>query len=195
MSTDPAVTTSDTHPSTEELHLIYQQLCTNYQNLIDFRLKLMGFLPFVTASSFAVTIISDPAKRQALANLVLPFGLLGALITLGLFLYEVENLKLSTAIEAEGMKLEQEMHILGPFAPKHPHLFNAHNSLALIFSTTFAGWICLALWFTLPGIAIYVTLAFFVVGIVLSQPFLHRTRERVFQESQKQDEQRLAVQV
>ncbi len=57
----------------------------------DFRAKLLGFLPLVTAGSFVTTIISDPGKARALSNLVLPFGLLGAIVTLGLFFYEIEK--------------------------------------------------------------------------------------------------------
>ncbi len=98
MSANQSLSSSQSYPSGEELRMVYQELCTGYHNIEDFRSKLLGLLPFVTASSFAATMISNPTKSQALANLVLPFGALGALVTLGLFFYEAENLKRSTRI-------------------------------------------------------------------------------------------------
>jgi hypothetical protein len=160
--------------------MVYQELCTSYQNIADFRSKLLGLLPFVTASSFVATIIGDPTKSLPLARLVLPFGLLGAMVTLALFLYEVENLKRSALLTAQGRTLEKAMHIIGPFTPGPSSLFNTRNAAGLIYSTTFAGWICLALWFALPpGTAIYVTLLVFVISVLLSLPFLQRLRIQV----------------
>ncbi len=179
MSMSNSTSSAQSHPSDEEFRMVYQQLCTSYQNIQDFRAKLLGLLPFVTASSFVATIISDPAKQPALLNLVLPFGLLGAIVTLGLFFYEIENLQRATLLTVQGRELERSMNIIGSFALHSPYLFNAHNAAGLIYSTTFAGWICLALWFMLPGIAIYVTLLIFAISLLLSLPVLKQVRTRV----------------
>ncbi len=179
MSTRYPLSNSQPHPSDEELRMVYQELCTSYQNIADFRSKLLGLLPFVTTSSFVATMIGDPTKSLPLARLVLPFGLLGALVTLALFLYEVENLKRSALLTAQGRTLEKAMHLIGPFTPGPSSLFNTRNAAGLIYSTTFAGWICLALWFALPGTAIYVTLFVFVISVLLSLPFLQRLRIQV----------------
>jgi hypothetical protein len=32
--------------------MVYQQICTDLENIADFRLKLFGFLPIATAGSF-----------------------------------------------------------------------------------------------------------------------------------------------
>ncbi len=91
MSTRDPLSNSQPHPSDEELRVVYQELCTSYHNIAEFRSKLLGLLPFVTASSFVATMIGDPSKSLPLARLVLPFGLFGALVTLALFLYEVDQ--------------------------------------------------------------------------------------------------------
>jgi hypothetical protein len=184
MSTRYPLSNPQPHPSDEELRMVYQQLCTSYQNIAEFRSKLLALLPFVTASSFVATMIGDPSKSLPLARLVLPFGLFGALVTLALFLYEVDNLKRSTLLTAQGRTLEKAMHLLGPFTPGPSSLFNTRNAAGLIYSTTFAGWICLALWFALPGTAIYVSLLVFVISVLLSLPFLQRLRLQVSKDFQ-----------
>lgn len=182
MSANPPLQTPQVHPSDDALRLVYEQICTSYHDIEDFRGRLLGLLPFVTASSFAVTLISNPQKSQALTDLVLPFGLLGALVTLGLFFYEAENLKRSTLLTAQGRTLEKDMNIIGPFAPHPAGLFNARNAAGLIYSTTFAGWVCLALWFALPGVAIFISLLILIVSTVLSLPFLHRLHIGILQD-------------
>lgn len=64
----------ESRPFEDEVQLVYQEVGKAYQNIKDFRLKLLGFLPFVTGSSFLLTLLSDPQKRLALEHLVLPFG-------------------------------------------------------------------------------------------------------------------------
>jgi len=172
------------HPSSEEVHMVYQQICTSYHNVEDFRSRLLGLIPGVTAGSFIATIASNPMKSQSLTNLVFPFGILGALVVLGLFFYEIENLKHSTLLTMRGHLLEQAMNIIGPFAPYSDTIFNARDAAAIIYSISFAGWVCIALWFPLPGVAIYITLLVLVVTAVLSLPFTRMIRVRTFQESQ-----------
>lgn len=104
MSTDSPMPSAQTPSSDEDVRMIYQEIGTRQQNVQDFRGKLLGFLPLVTASSFVTTIISDPGKARALSNLVLPFGLLGAIVTLGLFFYEIENLKRETLLTAQSLR-------------------------------------------------------------------------------------------
>lgn len=173
---------SKAHPSSEELHLVYEQVCTSYHNVEDFRARLLGLIPGVTAGSFIATIASNPEKSQALTNLVFPFGILGALVVLGLFFYEIENLKRATILAARGHMLEQTMQIVGPFAPYSDTFFNARDAAAIIYSISFAGWVCIALWFPLPGVAIYVTLLVLILCAAFSLPFMRMRRARILQE-------------
>lgn len=170
------------HPSNEALQTAYQQVCTSYHNVEDFRARLLGIIPGITAGSFIATIASNPEKSQALTNLVFPFGLLGALVVLGLFFYEIENLRRATMLSIRGQWLEQAMNIVGPFAPYPDSMFNARDAAAIIYSISFAGWVCIALWFPLPGIAIYITLVVLVVCAALSFPYMRALRTRMRQE-------------
>ena len=170
------------HSSNEALQAAYQQVCTSYHNVEDFRARLLGLIPGITAGSFIATIASNPEKSHALTNLVFPFGILGALVVLGLFFYEIENLRRATMLSVRGQWLEQAMNIVGPFAPYPDSAFNARDAAAIIYSISFAGWVCIALWFPLPGIAIYVTLLVLIVCAVLSFPYMRALQTRMRQE-------------
>ena len=170
------------HPSNEALQLAYQQVCTSYHNVEDFRARLLGIIPGVTAGGFIATIISNPEKSAALTNLVFPFGILGALVVLGLFFYELENLRRSTLLTLRGQWLEQAMNIVGPFAPYPDNVFNARDAAAIIYSISFAGWICIAFWFPLQGLAIYLTLLTLIICVALSFPYMRTLRTRIHQE-------------
>src|SRR2546430_13051880 len=155
MSTRYHLSNSQPHPSDEELRMVYQELCTSYHNIAEFRSKLLGLLPFVTASSFVATMIGDQSKSLPLAHLVLPFGLFGALVTLALFLYEVDNLKRSALLTAQGRTLEKAMHLLGPFTPGPSSLFNTRNAAGPLYTTPLSGWVLLSPRFPPPGPSVF----------------------------------------
>lgn len=179
MSTSQSMFYSHPHPSDEEVRMVYQQICTGYQNIEDFRSKLLALVPFVTASSFVATIISNPTKSLPLTNLVLPFGTLGAFVTLGLYIFELENTHRLALLAARGRRIEQHMNIVGVFNHHPSALLNDYNAADLIYLETFAGWICLALWFVIPGLAIFVAFAFVVVSVLFGLPLLRRIRRRI----------------
>lgn len=181
MNIQQNVSGSVLHPSNEALQAAYQQVCTSYHNVEDFRAKLLSIIPGITAGSFIATIASNPEKSAALTHLVFPFGIPGALVVLGLFFYEIENLRRSTMLTLRGQWLEQAMNIVGPFAPYPDNLFNARDAAAIIYSISFAGWVCIALWFPLPGIAIYITLLVLIICAALSFPYLRALRTRIRQ--------------
>ena len=52
-------------------------------------------------------------------------------------------------------------------------VFNQENVAGLIFSASFAGWICVALWFVFPGFAIYIAIISFFIILPVSLFLLH----------------------
>src|SRR5262245_16336831 len=72
----------------EEQLKVYEQLCTSYRAIDDFRAKLLGFLPLVSGSG--VFLLLNDAFRNAdkgdfARQFLRPIGLFGFVITLGLF--------------------------------------------------------------------------------------------------------------
>ena len=168
-------------PTADYNKMVYQQICTDLQNIADFRLKLLGFLPIATAGSFLVTILtsstitssilSNVGQKTAVQNLVLPFGILGAVITIALFFYEEENVLFAHDLLERGKEFETRMGVEGQFEHKQSHLFNSQNASTLMYSAVFAGWFCLALWFTLPshGVVLLLTLGALLVALLVSK--------------------------
>jgi hypothetical protein len=68
---------------------IYQQICTSYQGNIDFRAKLLGFLPLATGGGIFLLLntLTDETKQY-----MFPVGVFGFAITLGLFSYEIHGI-------------------------------------------------------------------------------------------------------
>ncbi len=166
----------EVEPLADDLRTVYQELCKSYQSIQDFRTNILRGLPLVASSSFAITLFSDPTKNKSLENLVLPFGVLGALVTLGFFFYELESHKRASLLAAQGRVLEETMKSAGTFTHYRHRLFNTRNAAGLVYSTSFSGWICLALWFRLPGLAIFVALLILIGSVVLSLSLLNRQR-------------------
>src|SRR4026208_967730 len=93
---------------------VYNELCTSYRAIDDFRAKLLGFLPLVTGTgiSFLFEKIQNsqdiPIETKSLLAAV---GVFGALITSGLFSYEIFGIKKCAALIKAGQDLEVSMNI------------------------------------------------------------------------------------
>ena len=70
---------------TDNCRAIYQELCISYRSIDDFRAKLLVFLPL--ASAGGIFLLLGPFGKNN-AQYLLPVGLFGLPITLGLFSYE-----------------------------------------------------------------------------------------------------------
>jgi hypothetical protein len=84
--------------------LAYQEVCKSYQAIVDFRAKLLGFLPLASGvGAYAVLSKDTPPPWEWVA------GLFGFMVTLGLFLYELRGLQRAAALEQVGRELEAEI--------------------------------------------------------------------------------------
>ena len=84
--------------------LAYQEVCKSYQAIVDFRAKLLGFLPLASGvGAYAVLSKETPPAWEWVA------GLFGFMVTLGLFLYELRGLQRAAALEQVGRELEAEI--------------------------------------------------------------------------------------
>src|SRR5262245_14517245 len=73
-----------------EKHLqnVYQEICTSYRAIDDFRAKLLALLPFATGGGIFFLLNKDIATTE-LKPFFLPIGLFGFAITAGLFAHEI----------------------------------------------------------------------------------------------------------
>jgi Domain of unknown function (DUF4440) len=133
----------------------YEQLCTSYHAIDDFRSKLLGLLPIVSGSgiflllteALAKTALKDVAARQFLY----PIGLFGFVVALGLFCYELYGIRKCHALIEAGKRMERLLEIReGQFQARPRSLFNLINepfAAGLIYSAVLAAWMFLALLF------------------------------------------------
>jgi hypothetical protein len=152
-------TTTDTKKPDYLLHA-YNQLCTSYHAIDDFRTKLLGFLPLVTGGG--LVLLSGRAKdiRQEFFG---PVGRFGILVTLGLLAYELFGIKKCHALIQAGQALEREMNLPDRDKPDKPAgqflrrpnnllwLVNEPFAAALIYPAVLAAWSYLAVLYDNPS--------------------------------------------
>jgi hypothetical protein len=130
----------------------YDQLCTSYHAIDDFRAKLLGFLPLVTGGGLILlTGRPDHVRREFFG----PVGLFGIAVTTGLLAYELYGIKKCRALINDGKALEEKMdQPHGQFSGRPDAAFSLINkpfAAALIYPAVLAAWTYLALLYENPS--------------------------------------------
>lgn len=100
--------------SNENLRTVYAELCGSYRAVDDFRGKLLGFLPLVSATGISL-LIREPGKHESVPTWGLPLAAFGFLVTVGLFIFEIYGIRRCTHLILMGECLERHMHAHGQF--------------------------------------------------------------------------------
>ena len=145
-------TTVDTNRS-KYLDSAYNELCTSYHAIDDFRTKLLGFLPLVTGGALALLSGRAEGIRQEFYG---PAGRFGILVTLGLLAYELFGIKKCHALIQAGKDMELGMHLAegGQFIRRPNNLLwivNEPFAAALIYPAVLAAWTYLAVLYDSPS--------------------------------------------
>ncbi len=138
------VATAQADHHNDNLTTAYTQVCTSYHDLEDFRTKVLGFLPLASGAGIYYVLNTN---LKAVADSVHSIGFVGAIITLGLYFYELRALQLSEGLKETGCGLEEQLGVLGQFRTRpHSagHVVNNVVGSCLIYSAVFAGWLYLA---------------------------------------------------
>jgi hypothetical protein len=152
----------------------YQELCTSYHAIDDFRTKLLGFLPLATGTGIALLITNKDCANPFLG----PIGAFGFVITLGLFFYELHGIKKCGHLIDTGKEMEADMGIYGQFRSRPEHVagfINEPFAASVIYPAVLAAWTFLALVQTGPepdpvrAIVVPVTgIVVFIIGFAVS---------------------------
>ena len=123
--------------------LAYSELCKSYQSIVDFRAKLLGFLPLASGAGAYAVLSKEPSPPWEWVA-----GVFGFMITLGLFLYELRGLQRAAALERAGRELEVQLGIRsGQFTDQpEPYLrgfVDPRGAAWVIYATVEASWIYL----------------------------------------------------
>jgi hypothetical protein len=164
---------------------VYDQLCTSYRAIDDFRAKLLGFLPLVTGGGL---ILLSGRSAEVREEFFRPVGLFGVAITGGLLAYELFGIKKCHALLGAGEDLEHALGLpgedagraAGQFIRRPNNLLGVVNepfAAAAIYPAVLAAWTYLALFFD-PGrrgplISLVVFIAGFAVILLYDQALKH----------------------
>jgi hypothetical protein len=95
----------------EVLFRLYDQTCQTWRGLIDVRFKLLAFVPAASVLGMAAIFANEgtpqgltPIQRQIVAAV-------GAIVTMGLLLYDIRNSQLHDDLISRGRKIEDELGV------------------------------------------------------------------------------------
>jgi hypothetical protein len=91
---------------TAALESLYAEVCKAHGAITDFRGKLLALVPTPSGAAFALII---GTREDFNLHLLLPVGIFGAAVTLGLFFYELRGMLLCVELRNRGEKLEKAM--------------------------------------------------------------------------------------
>jgi hypothetical protein len=144
----------------DRLRLDYEQTAGEIGALTDVRFKLLGFVP--TIATAAVVIVGARPNTGALLSV----GLLGAVATIGILLYELRNMQaLDAAVDRAadlrrvlGLEVGRRGHVSAEPA-SHDRLFGAvpigqNQAVGLVYGAALGGWIYLLAWGALRGLEV-----------------------------------------
>src|SRR5215467_5584669 len=86
------------------LEPLYAEVCKAHDSITDFRGKLLALVPSLSAVAFTLFIGTGRHFDQ---RLLLPVGIFGVTVSLGLFCYELRGMFLCHELRDRGGKLER----------------------------------------------------------------------------------------
>ena len=141
----------------------YEEICKSYHAIDDFRMKLLGLLPF-TSMAAILLLNQDALLSSTLAGGRELFGfaaVFAAAFTLTLFVYEVRGILRCDGLIQRGQEIERKLGVRGQFwqcqeeaksfSEQRPRLskiarhFNTTVASCLVYSFVFSAWVFLAL--------------------------------------------------
>jgi hypothetical protein len=159
--------------SATNLRTVYQELCTTYRAIDDFRAKLLGFLPLVSGAGVFVLLgdaLTTGAQRLTALPFLEPIGLFGCAITVGLFSFEIYGIKKCHAVIRAGKWLENFLHVSsGQFNTRPQNVISIVNepfAAGVIYPAVFAAWMYLVMLVDWPEKALVVAIICFFAGFV-----------------------------
>jgi len=156
----------------QDLRRVYQEVCTSYHAIDDFRAKLLGLLPLVSGTGIFFLLngtFTDATKRAFAGMFLVPLGLFGFVVTIGLFFYELRGIQKCNGLIAVGKKIEAMLDINGngQFTQREDAVAGfIGKTLAarVIYPAVLAAWIFVALVSIWPQGAWWVALLVFFIA-------------------------------
>ncbi len=154
-------------PNPDLLKAAYAEICQAHNQIADFRAKLLALLPIASSGGILV-LLGQAEPTNGLTGTAI--GVLAALLTFGIYLYELRGIGRCNELNKSGSELEK--HVLGPlhshgaFSCKRERVSYASNTNAalIIYPTMISGWVLVALDSWKEVLGTFVLLAICVVS-------------------------------
>jgi len=91
----------------DALKAVYEQVCDAHNGIADFRAKLLALWPI--ASGTGILLLLDKGLQPKAVPHLLGFGILGAGIALGLFIFELVGIHRCRTLRVYGSELEKKL--------------------------------------------------------------------------------------
>ena len=147
--------------TSEALIAAYVEICKSYHAIDDFRMKLLGLLPFTSLAAILLVnkdalVSSLPREGSELFGFAAVFA---SAFTLTLFVYEVRGIVRSNGLIERGKEIEDLLRLRGQFwqcadetkakdqerLSRVAKVFNTTVAACLVYSFVFSAWVFLAL--------------------------------------------------
>ena len=110
-----------------QLLLYYGEVCRSHGTITDFRAKLLALLPIASATGIGLLLAQASGDAAVPAWLFAPIGAFGALVTVGLFLYEFHQMDDCQQLRNHGVWIERRLGLkAGQFSSKRGDLERRH---------------------------------------------------------------------
>ena len=91
-------------PTPESLLKAYAEICNSYRAIDDFRMKLLGFLPFASVAGVLLLSKEIPSAQSKLVGYACFFA---SVFTFSLFLYEIRGMLRSGGLIRRGKRIDR----------------------------------------------------------------------------------------
>jgi len=90
----------------------YQEVCRSHAGITDFRAKLLAILPIASGAGVGLLVARENGDLSSMeATLLVALGIFGAVVTAGLFLYELRQIDVCKQLRGRAAAIENELAI------------------------------------------------------------------------------------
>jgi hypothetical protein len=118
---------------------LYQEIRADIRATDEISFKLMGLVPLVSGAAFLTFFFEDKVRAQP--HVVVALSLFAALITLGLFRWELRNIQTCSWLLRRSEAMEEKATGIKPARPKAPRGLGKTEAEKAVYSVTILTWL------------------------------------------------------
>jgi predicted ester cyclase len=140
-------TAESSWPTAQMLTSEYAEICKSHEAIADFRAKLLGLLPLASGTGIFLLVNRQPPKE--VKGFLIAAGLFGAVVTLGLYLYEKRGMSECLLLRERGAALECRLRLspdVARFRNNPSRFVGPQGAGPIVYLAVMAAWLFVALY-------------------------------------------------